>query len=394
MIINSVHQVSPVFTPELIHRFNSLPTPFYYYDLQLLKKTTEKLMSSAEKFGYKVHYAVKANSNEEILKIISLSGAGADCVSGNEIRHSLNMGFPPDKIVFAGVGKTDDEIRYAVSSGIFCFNCESYQEMEVINSIAGEMNTKARIAIRINPNVDAYTHEYITTGKEDNKFGIPFTTLSGLPDILKKMEWLIPSGVHFHIGSQITDPTVFIDKCNSINDILNHLSLTGFNPDFINAGGGLGINYENPDENSIPDFDSYFSIFNKHLHLKPGQQLHFEPGRSVVGQCGSLISRVLYVKPCVDSVILILDAGMTELIRPAFYKAYHKIENISRNTSPNIKYDVAGPVCESSDYFGKKVMLPESFRGDLIAIRSTGAYGETMSSRYNLRPPVNSVYST
>ena len=375
-----------------IEKFSKLQTPFYYYDLTLLNKTLEALKETSGKYSYVVHYAVKANSNDKILRIIKNYGFGADCVSGNEILKAVETGFKNKSIVFAGVGKSDEEIKTALSHDIFCFNVESIQELEVINEIAGTMNKKAGIALRINPNVNAKTHHYITTGLEENKFGINPWEFDAIINKLNSLKNLKLIGLHFHIGSQVTDPDVFKGLCIRVNEVQQWFNDHRITFELLNVGGGLGVNYEDPDKFSVSDFNSFFNIFNKFLKLQPGQSLRFELGRTIAAQCGSLISKVLYVKDGVNTKFVILDAGMTELIRPALYQAYHKIENLSSNGKKE-KYDVVGPICETSDTFGKAVLLPQTKRGDLIVIRSAGAYGEVMSSRYNLRDPVRSVYS-
>lgn len=370
----------------------SQETPFYYYDLDLLEDSLSLIKKEASKYNYHIHYAIKANANPRILSLIQSYGFGADCVSGNEIKRSLENAFPANKIVYAGVGKSDKEIETALDSNIYCFNCESIPEIEIINEIAKSKNKVANIALRINPNVNANTHHYITTGISENKFGINPWEFEQILELLKKLENINLIGLHFHIGSQIVDLSVFKSLCLRINEIqdwfLDHQIIVHH----INVGGGLGINYHEPDEEPIPDFKSYFAIFNEFLNLKANQEVHFELGRSIVGQCGSLISRVLYVKNGINTNFAILDAGMTELLRPALYQAFHKIENLS-STEPNENYDVVGPICESSDCFGKAVALAKSKRNDLIAIRSTGAYGEVMASNYNLRQVAKSFFS-
>ncbi len=394
-----------MFNKEIISKFSELDTPFYYYDLNLLKKTLEALSIESSKRNYKIHYALKANSNDRILKIISDYGLGADCVSGNEITKAIETGFKNDEMVFAGVGKSDKEIKTALENNIACFNVESMQELEVIGSIASSLNKIAPIAIRINPNVDANTHHYITTGLEENKFGINTWELPAILQKLPSLKNIKLVGLHFHIGSQITDLNVFKGLCIRINEIQKWFDEHNIRLKNINVGGGLGINYENPDSELIPDFNSYFQIFEKFLELRHGQEVHFEIGRAIVGQCGSLISRVLFIKEGINTNFAILDAGMTELIRPALYQSYHKIENISKSETPPtgrqvvnpkseiLRYDVVGPICESSDTFGKAILLHATKRGDLIAIRSTGAYGEVMASRYNLRDVVTQNFS-
>ena len=380
------------FNEQQIIKFDSLETPFYYYDLELLKRTLTELIKEASKKNYKIHYAIKANSNDRILNLISEAGLGADCVSGNEITKAVSTGFKNDEIVFAGVGKSDREIITALDNNIACFNVESLQEIEVINSIASSLNKIAPIAIRINPNIDANTHHYITTGLEENKFGINTWELPAIIEKLSSLKNINLIGLHFHIGSQITDLNVFKGLCLRINEIQKWFDEHNIRVKNINVGGGLGINYENPDSELIPDFASYFQIFEKFLELLHEQEIHFEIGRAIVGQCGSLISRVLFIKEGVNTNFAILDAGMTELIRPALYQSYHKIENLSSNENEK-RYDVVGPICESSDTFAKFILLPETKRGNLFAIRSIGAYGEVMASRYNLRPSVKSYFS-
>ena len=369
---------------ETVKTFQSLKTPFYYYDTALLRATLQSTTQEANRHGFHLHYAVKANANPRILEIIQDYGIGADSVSGNEVARAVEYGFHPNRIVYAGVGKSDDEIRLALGKDIFCFNCESLPEREVINTLAGELGKKASIALRVNPNVDAHTHHYITTGIEENKFGFYLYDLEHAIAVCRELENIRLIGLHFHIGSQITDLTVFRGLCLRVNEIQARLKEQGIILPHVNFGGGLGINYDCPSCGLIPDFASYFQTFADFFEAQPGQQLHFELGRSLVGQCGSLVSRVLYVKEGKHKKFVILDAGMNDLLRPALYQAFHRIENLT-SIQPYEKYDIVGPICESSDCFGKDRELPATRRGDLIAIRSCGAYGEVMASRYNLR---------
>jgi diaminopimelate decarboxylase len=383
-----------MFNRDLVARFQNLETPFYYYDLNLLDQTLMLCKEASEKFAFHVHYALKANFNEQVLKAIRKSGFGADCVSGNEVKKAIEIGFDPVKIVFAGVGKSDREISDALSNNIYCFNVESVQELGVINELALKQGKVAKVAIRINPNVDAYTHHYITTGLEENKFGVNQWELPACVDELKRSSNLKLIGIHFHVGSQITNLDVFKRLCFKVNELNTWFMERGFDLKVLNVGGGLGVDYHHPDENNINDFQGFFEIYDKFLQRRTGQEVHFELGRALVAQCGSLISRILYVKNGIKKNFLVLDAGMTELMRPALYQAYHKIENISADsTNPKVSYDVVGPICESTDCFGKEIELPESKRGDVIAIRTAGAYGEVMASGYNLRERVKSVYS-
>jgi diaminopimelate decarboxylase len=373
-----------------LKKFSELPTPFYYYDLDVLKSTLELLKKESASDGYRIHYAVKANANPRILKIISSMGFGADCVSFNEIARALETGFRAEDIVFAGVGKSDKDIILALKANIYCFNCESIQEMEVINSFAGKIGKKANIALRINPYIEAHTHKHITTGIEESKFGITMDELEEVVKRLGSLRNLKLTGIHFHIGSQITRMQVFKNLCKRINEIIEWFEKRNIDLRVINAGGGLGIDYKKPEKQ--PPFGEYFGIFREMIKLRKGQELHFEPGRAVVAQCGTLISKVLYLKNGGETKFVIIDAGMTDLIRPALYQAFHKIENLTSEGVPS-KYDIVGPVCESSDTFGKLIELPETRRGNIIAIRSAGAYGEVMASRYNLRDLPPSFFS-
>lgn len=367
-----------------IDKFAQIQTPFYYYDSALLRQTLDIVKAESTQYGYEVHYAVKANANAKVLKLIASYGIGADCVSGGEVRAAIEAGFPASKIVFAGVGKTDWEINLALDNDIFCFNAESIPELEVINELAGKKGKKACVALRINPNVDAHTHHYITTGLNENKFGFNMEDLDKVLAVLQGLSNLELIGIHFHIGSQITDFSSFQDLCVRVNELQDDFEAKGIKLKNINIGGGLGINYEHPNHFPIADFETYFRLFHKNLKLRDGQVLHCEPGRSIVAQCGNLITRVTYVKQGATKQFAIVDAGMTDLIRPALYEAYHRIENISSTEAEQV-YDVVGPICESSDVFQKEVSLNATKRGDFIALRSAGAYGEIMASRYNLR---------
>lgn len=368
------------------------PTPYYYYDLELLEETLNRVLTESDSYGYHVHYAIKANANPVLLKRISRQGFGADCVSGNEISRALECGFPAGGIVFAGVGKSDWEIELALKNDIFCFNCESLPEIRVIDEIAGRMNKKARIALRINPNVDAHTHHYITTGIEENKFGVYLYDLEYVATEACKLPNIELIGLHFHVGSQITDMTVFRGLCIRANEIQAKMKEHGIILPHINFGGGLGIDYQHPDSNPIADFKAYFATFARFFEPEPYQQVHFELGRSIVAQCGYLVSKVLYVKEGKKRNFAILDAGMNDLLRPALYQAFHKIENISSNR-PEEKYDVVGPICESADCFGKDVTLNGTQRGDIMVIYSCGAYAEAMASQYNLRNIAPAIFT-
>jgi len=376
-----------------INHLKSLETPFYHYDMELLANTLDAAKKAADKRGFHLHYALKANFNDSILELIQSKGYGADCVSGNEVQKSIDMGFPASQITFAGVGKSDKEIILALEQQIFAFNVESIQELLIIDELAGKLGVKANISLRINPNVDAHTHHYITTGLDENKFGVPNSELEKAASVLRSCEHVNLLGLHFHVGSQITDMNVFKSLCVKVNEWKNWFEERGTTIKVLNVGGGLGVDYQQPDENPMPDFEAYFDVFDKFLERNPNQEVHFELGRALVAQCGTLVSQVLYTKSGIKKNFLILDAGMTELMRPALYQAYHKIEKLgSSNQDETLNYDVVGPICESSDCFGKEVTLPVSERGDLIAIRTAGAYGEVMASRYNLRDEIRYVY--
>lgn len=368
-----------------IDKFRELRTPFYYYDTQVLRNTLDTIRREAGKYeNYVVHYAVKANANPQILSIVRESGLGADCVSGGEIKAAVRAGFPAGKIVFAGVGKSDWEIELGLDLDIFCFNVESIPELEVINELASRKGKVARVAFRINPNVGAHTHANITTGLAENKFGISMEDMIHVIELAQDMKYVQFVGLHFHIGSQIMDMGDFMALCNRVNQLQDLLDKHCIRIEHINVGGGLGVDYAHPDRQAIPDFRHYFETYANGLKLRAYQTLHFELGRAVVAQCGSLISKVLYVKQGTNKQFAILDAGMTDLIRPALYQASHKIENLT-SEEPFETYDVVGPICESSDVFGKAIDLNRVRRGDLIALRSAGAYGEIMASRYNCR---------
>ncbi len=375
-----------------IEKWGNLTTPFYFYDTTLLKNTLEAIKKETDKYNFCQHYAIKANANPRILKLIASYGFGADCVSGGEVKAAIEAGFPADKVVFAGVGKADWEINLALDADIFCFNVESLAELYIINELAIAKNKTARVEFRVNPNVDAHTHAKITTGLSENKFGINMSQISSVIKEAKTLSNIEVVGLHFHIGSQITDMSAFKDLCIKANELQDELEKEDITFPNMNFGGGLGIDYHHPNHINIPDFENYFAVFNKLVERREGQNIHFELGRAVVGQCGNLISRVLYVKEGEVKRFAILDAGFTELIRPAMYDAYHRIENLTSDKEEK-EYDVVGPICESSDVFGKNVMLNEVKRGDIFALRSAGAYGEVMSSQYNLRNLPNSYFS-
>ena len=366
--------------------FRDIRTPFYYYDTALLQATLDAVRCEISQYpDYHVHYALKANANPRLLQIIQQAGFGADCVSGGEVQAAIDAGFPADKVVYAGVGKSDYEILTALKHDIFCFNVESVPELQVINELSAREGKVATVCLRINPDVEAHTHTHIITGMAENKFGIALNDLLEVVTMANQLSNVSFVGLHFHIGSQITNMHDYVTLCQRINEIQFQLNKQGIYPSVINVGGGLGVDYHSPEQHPIANFKAYFQVFEQHLHLRPEQSLHFELGRSIVAQCGSLITKVLYVKQTATKQFAIVDAGMTELIRPALYQAKHKIVNLTSHSESLETYDVVGPICESSDVFDKDIQLPITRRGDVLAIRSAGAYGESMASTYNCR---------
>ncbi len=378
-----------------VDALNRIDTPYYYYDMDVLRTTLDALHREVQDDRWHVHYALKACATPALLRTIAESGLGADCVSGGEVRAAIETGFKAETIVFAGVAKTDREIRYALEQGILCFNVESIEELEVISSIATEMSLYARVCLRVNPNIDAHTHVKITTGLNENKFGIPIRFLSDAVRLCYRLPSVEFIGLHFHIGSQITDMTPFKALSQRINELVREVEQlvccdangadVRARVKHINVGGGLGILYEHPNHFPIPDFKAYFATWRENIALRNDQHLHFELGRSIVAQCGSLITRVLYVKKGENKQFAIVDAGMTDLIRPALYGSFHRVENLTQPNHDEQLYDIVGPICESSDVFVEDYRIAAVERGDLLAMRSAGAYGEIMASQYNLR---------
>lgn len=372
----------------------TLETPAYYYDMELLNRTIHVVNECIADSPVDVHYAIKANSESEILRTLAKAGFGADCVSIGEVNHAIKCGFPKEKIVYAGVGKTDAEIRAALAVGIGCFNIESIEEIDIINEIAAESGVIPNVALRINPDIDAHTHHYITTGLAENKFGIDHRLLL---DAVKKTlasKSLRFIGLHFHIGSQILTTEPFHILAQRINGMVKAVTEnTGAEIEYINVGGGLGIDYENPDLHPIADFKGFFNTITSEIERSGKTRIHCELGRSIVAQAGSLLTRVIYVKKGLKKKFAIVDAGMNNLIRPALYGSYHKIEVVNHpDFLPQEKYDIVGPICESSDTFAEDLELPQLKRGDLLAIRSAGAYGQSMSSHYNMRPDATTIF--
>jgi diaminopimelate decarboxylase len=380
-----------MFKKETAEQFQLLQTPFYYYDLSLLKNTLDACKKELDRYGYHAHYALKANANDEILTIVKNKGFGADCVSGNEVALALRTGFSPEKIVYAGVGKSDKEIITALDGRIFSFNCESVPEIKVINDLAAARGITASVSLRINPDIDAHTHKYISTGRKQDKFGISPWMFEEVMSVINSSANIKLAGLHFHVGSQITDLNVFTLLAQRVNELGQWFAERDIKIENLNLGGGLGVDYSDPDTNPVPDFQGYFERISATLRRESGQKIHFEPGRALVAQCGTLVSRVLYVKNGKGKKFAILDAGMNDLIRPALYQAVHKIENLT-SQGPVRRYDVVGPICESSDRFGGNILLPQTQRGDIVAIRSAGAYGQVMAMRYNQKDLADAYY--
>jgi len=364
-------------------------TPYYKYDTTLFRKTIETALREVAIIpNAHIHFAIKSNNNSTLLGIAAEAGLGADCVSGPEVAHAIKCGIPANKIMLAGVGKTDAEINLAIEAGIECFNVESVPELDIINELAGLQGKVANVSFRINPNVDAHTHANITTGLEENKFGIAMDDMINVIRHAQSLPNVNYKGLHFHIGSQVLEFTCFANLAQRINELQDKLEAAGItNTTSINVGGGLGIDYQNPDQNPIPDFKGFFKAYSDNLKLRPGQELHFELGRALCAQCGQLITQCVFVKQTASKQFAIVDAGMSDLIRPALYEAHHEIQNLTGDAEqrPISTYDVVGPICESSDVFDKDVKLSEVKRGDLLAIKSAGAYGHVMASAYNLR---------
>lgn len=378
---------------KIAQSLKDLETPFYLYDMDLLRLTLESAVTMASRYGFVLHYAVKANYDPRVLAMIKDFGLGADCASGGEVRCAVEAGFDPAKIVYAGVGKKDSEIRYAISQGIFAINCESLEEIAVVNDIAGSLGKKVDIALRVNPDIDPKTNHCIDTGQADSKFGISYEEILANAASIQAYPNIRVKGMHLHIGSQIRELHVFEYLCNKVNVIVENLEKLGFSLEFVDVGGGLGINYDVPENEPVPNFASVFAIINSHLRVG-GKSVHFEFGRAIVGECGELITRVLYRKTTATGrKLVIVDSSMTELIRPALYGAYHNIENITSASEKKDRYTIVGTACESTDVFDENITLPETVRGDLLTLKSAGAYGQSMASTYNLHPLPRSVYS-
>ncbi len=358
-----------------------LGTPLYVYSASYIR---DRLRAYMEAFPEAlICYAVKANFNPHIIALAKEEGAGADIVSGGELYASLKAGIDPSKIVYAGVGKTVKELEYAISSDILIFNVESHMELDVLNDIAGRLGKKARIAIRVNPDVDPKTHPYISTGMKKSKFGVDIRTAKKEYEYAGRLKNLEVVGIHCHIGSQILDTSPYIEASQKVVELYHDLLKSGFDIKYIDLGGGLGIKYR-PDQSNPEPLDLAQAILPNLKGVKA--KLILEPGRSIVGNAGILLTQVQFVKDKGHKHFVIVDAGMNDLIRPAMYEAYHHIVPVELKERPYIKTDVVGPICETGDFLALERELPAVERGEYLAVLSAGAYGFAMSSHYNLRP--------
>ena len=373
--------VEKVSVSKLARKFG---TPLYIYSQDKLESNF-----NAYKTGFKgvdsiICYAMKANSNSAILKLLAKIGAGADIVSGGELYRALKAGINPQKIVYSGVGKTAQEIEFALKSNILMFNVESFEELEQINKIAGKLKKRARISFRVNPNVDAHTHKYITTGKEGNKFGIRYEDALDIYIKASKMKNVEVVGVDSHIGSQILDVSAFKLAAKKMSALIDKLEANGLNIKYIDIGGGLGIKYKSTDKPQKP-IDLRNIVMPVYSKYK-GKTIIVEPGRAIVGDAGILVGEVVYRKTAGTKNFIITNLAMTDLIRPALYEAYHNVLPVKKSSKKQQIADIVGPVCESSDFIAKDRKFPVVEQGDFIAVECTGAYGRTMASQYNSRP--------
>ena len=392
-------QIAGVDALELAAKYQ---TPLQVFDVGRIRQAIRAFKRVFEEEGvdYEVSYASKAFSCLAIYQVINEEGGHTDVVSGGELWTAMKAGFPVDKVSFHGNNKTDAEIKMALYNRVGRIVVDNMEELDRISRFADELDYTANIQLRIKPGIDAHTHHFIMTGQIDSKFGFALETGEAMAAVKKAIA--TPSvqllGLDCHIGSQILDvEDVYATECSRVKNIVSYFEGKGLRIAQVDLGGGLGVDYMDPDSSPIPDFETWFRTVSSKIIRRRSQSLHLEPGRSIVAQCGTLVSRVLFVKVGETKNFLVLDAGMNDMIRPALYGAYHRIENLSSKLRPNLPqsqvYDVVGPVCESSDVWGMGRLLPLSVRGDLIAICSAGAYGQSMSNRYNLRDLAPAVYS-
>ncbi len=358
-------------------------TPFYCYSTETLIRHYNVFSQAFSGHDFLLCYAVKANTNQAIIKTLADQGAGADVVSEGELRRALNAGIPPEKIVYSGVAKTKQEMHFALEQSIFQFNVESEPELHQLSAVASHMSKTAAIAFRINPDVDAKTHAKISTGKSENKFGIPLSRARDIYGTAAKLPGIRVQGVDLHIGSQLTDLAPFAEAFQRIVTLVEDLRADGHDISVIDLGGGLGIPYNR--ESSKPPLPTEYGQMAKQIIGHLGCKIIIEPGRLLVGNAGILVSKVIYVKQGEGRKFLIIDAAMNDLVRPSMYDAYHEIVAVKEHEGPTSLYDIVGPVCETGDTFARDRELPDLTSGDLVAIRSAGAYGAVMSSTYNTR---------
>ncbi len=365
----------------------SIKTPFYIYSKKAIEDRINEYKNAFKDYPILICYATKANPNLSILYLINKNGLGADIVSGGELFKARLAGISPNKIVYAGVGKTDDEIKYAIKEEILSFNVESEQEIEVLNQIGKSLNKKANISIRVNPDVNPKTHPYISTGLNDSKFGIDIKDALNVYKMAVRKKYINVVGIHCHIGSQIVDISPYKEAIEKVVELVFKLKKEGIELNHIDIGGGLGIRYKPEDQ--TPDIKDLANIIIP-IVKETGLKLILEPGRSLVGEAGALITQVIFTKMKQNKNFVIVDSGMNDLVRPAIYEAYHHILSVERKDS-KIKADIVGPICETGDFFAKERLVDNVGRGDYLAIMSVGAYGLSMASNYNVRPKAAEV---
>ncbi|HRY07710.1 MAG TPA: diaminopimelate decarboxylase [Hyphomicrobiaceae bacterium] len=375
----------------LVELAGSVGTPFYCYSTATLERHYRVLSEAFRDHNALICFAVKANSNQAVLATMARLGAGMDVVSEGELRRARLAGVPADKIIFAGVGKTRDEMAYALGEGILGFNVESEPELRALSEVASAMGRTARVALRVNPDVDAKTHAKISTGKSENKFGIPYNGAAKLYAQARSLPGIAATGIHMHIGSQITDLQPFRDAFRLMRDLVLELRAAGHELEHLDLGGGLGVPYRHNAE-APPPPDHYAGVVKETLG-DLGLKVILEPGRMIVGNAGILVTRVVYVKEGVDRTFTIVDGAMNDLIRPTLYEAHHDIVPIDEAllSAPPMQQDIVGPVCETGDYLALNRNLPPFRQGDLVAVMTAGAYGAVMASTYNTRPLVPEV---
>lgn len=361
-------------------------TPLYIYDFDYIQNRYLELKEAFSGQKNIINYAVKANSNLSVISLLATQGAGADCVSIGEVKRAIMAGVSKYKIIFSGVGKSDDEIREALNLDILLINLESEEEMKRVEAVASQLGKIARISVRVNPNIDAKTHPYISTGLHDNKFGVEIDMAKRMYIYAKKSQFLNPVGIHFHIGSQLTELEPISEACEIVADLTKTLKAIEIDIKFFDVGGGIGVVYQDEVTINVQDYADMIKNATKNLDVT----ILCEPGRYMVANSGYFLTKVLYEKKSGKKRFVIVDGAMNDLLRPSLYDAYHKIEAVGK-TGEDFLADVVGPVCESGDFFGKDISLPKLEHNDLLVVKSAGAYGFSMSSNYNTRGRVAEV---